>query len=113
MRAGQLEVLVCPTLIAGLDAALRKPRWQRWLPDADEVANYVTAVVRWSTNYSDPLDVNPSACRDPNDAYLLALGVASGADAIVSGDKDLTVLRGHRPPVLTPRRAVELLDALD
>ena len=107
LRSGRLELLVCPTLITELQATLLKPRLQRWLPDPAQSADYVTAVSRWSTHYPDPAVVDSTACRDPNDAYLLALGIATDADAIISGDKDLTILRRHRPPVLTPRQAVD------
>ena len=104
---------MCPTLITELRTTLGKPRLPRWLPNQDEGAAFVAEVVVWATHHRDPTDVNPSACRDPNDAYVLTLGVATGVDAIVSGDKDLTVLRRHRPPIVTPRRAVELLDTSD
>jgi len=54
--------------------------------------------------------------RDPGDDYLVALAVAAdadaGADALVSGDRDLTDLTGAGVAVLTPRGLIEQLDAL-
>lgn len=40
----------------------------------------------------DPLPDLPQACRDRNDAMFLQLAIVSHADALVSGDSDLTVL---------------------
>ncbi len=110
VRGGRLELLVCPTLIEELKSTLAKPRLQRWVDGPDEIDAFVAAIGQWATHYPDPVEVDPGACRDPNDAYLLALGVVTAADAIVSGDKDLTVLRRHKPPMFTPRQAVERLE---
>lgn len=111
VRGQRLDLVVCPILIAELAATIHKPRLRRWVPDLDQADAFVATVAQWATHYPDPTTINMAACRDPNDAYLLALGVTAGVDAIVSGDKDLTVLGRHRPPVLTPRQAIERLDA--
>ena len=42
-----------------------------------------------------------SGLRDPNDVPILAALIASGADCLVSGDKDLLALAEHYP-ILTP-----------
>ncbi|HXE45848.1 MAG TPA: hypothetical protein VN635_11700 [Conexibacter sp.] len=47
--------------------------------------------------------------RDPTDGYLIALGLAAGARAIVTGDRDLLDHPGLNPPALTTRTACELL----
>ena len=39
----------------------------------------------------------PLVCRDPDDLVFIELALASGADALVSGDGDLAVLRGVAP----------------
>lgn len=36
------------------------------------------------------------ACRDPKDDFLLSVAIAGGAEAIVSGDKDLLELQSFR-----------------
>jgi predicted nucleic acid-binding protein len=45
------------------------------------------------------------------DDYLVAPAVAAGADALVSGDRDLADLTDVGVTVLTPRALVEHLDA--
>ena len=48
--------------------------------------------------------------RDPDDAWVLASAVAGGADALVTGDKDLLTIARHAPlKILDPRRLWELL----
>jgi len=59
----------------------------------------------------DPPDP-PSVTRDPGDDYLVALAVGAGADALVSGDRDLTDLTGAGVTVLTPRGLIDHLDDL-
>jgi predicted nucleic acid-binding protein len=49
--------------------------------------------------------------RDPADDYLLALAVACGAEAIVSGDLDLLSLEQTEPVVITPRALLERMAA--
>jgi predicted nucleic acid-binding protein len=55
---------------------------------------------------------HPAVCRDPRDDYLVALAVATHADAIVTGDHDLLELVEPPVSVLTPRALTERLDAL-
>jgi hypothetical protein len=50
-------------------------------------------------------------CRDPHDDYLVALAVATGAESIVTGDRDLLELPEPPVAVLTPRALIERLDA--
>ena len=48
-----------------------------------------------------PVDVPD--CRDPDDRIFLELAVAAGADALVSGDRDLLALApAFNIPILTP-----------
>jgi predicted nucleic acid-binding protein len=60
---------------------------------------------------TDPADP-PRVCRDPDDDYLVALSVAAGASALVSGDNDLLAVDRDRAgvEVLTPRQLIDRLD---
>jgi predicted nucleic acid-binding protein len=55
----------------------------------------------------DPTEVEP-VLRDPGDDYLLALARAGGAEAIITGDKDLLDHAGALEP-----RAIGARDACD
>lgn len=49
-------------------------------------------------------------CRDTDDDWVLATAAAGEVDVIVTGDKDLLVLKRFRSiPIVTPRGFLELL----
>jgi putative PIN family toxin of toxin-antitoxin system len=53
-----------------------------------------------------PASIQPTS-PDPDDDAVLACALAAGADAIVSGDKDLRNLKSfHRIPILSPAGAL-------
>ena len=52
-----------------------------------------------------PVPVPEGACRDPKDLAILGLAAAAHAECLVSGDKDLLVLRRyHESAILSPRQ---------
>ncbi len=57
---------------------------------------------------ADPVDP-ARVLRDPDDDYLLALATSAGAEAIVTGDKDLLEHLDLQPPAITARQAGEQL----
>lgn len=66
----------------------------------------VTELVRVLQNNAQVLRPNPVSgiCRDPNDDMVLGLAEKVQANVIVSGDKDLLVLKKHKHTrILTPR----------
>ena len=53
-------------------------------------------------------------CRDPDDVKVLSLAVDSKADYIVTGDKDLLVLKKYEGiPILNPRSFSDILRKQD
>ena len=63
-------------------------------------------------SFDDPVDVEP-ILRNPSDDYLVTLAKAAGAEAIVTGNKDLLDHVGLQPPAINPREACELLELID
>jgi putative PIN family toxin of toxin-antitoxin system len=52
-------------------------------------------------------------CRDPDDDEVLAVAAAAKAEAVVTGDEDLLILKSYSGiPILSPRQLVEWLDRL-
>jgi putative PIN family toxin of toxin-antitoxin system len=78
-------------------------RWQAFLAGLQASATILPA---------DPRPI-PRIVRDPKDDYLIATALFEDVDVLISGDKDLLVLREHlnRPRIMSPAEFVsELAD---
>ena len=52
-----------------------------------------------------PGNLPPNVCRDPSDIHVLSLATTGNADCIVTGDKDLLIMKYFRNcKILTPRQ---------
>lgn len=98
---GDLEVVACPLLIDEIRDNLEKPYFRAKLNEleAREAIDAFSAIV---VMLADPTDVE-RVLRDPEDDYLVALARESGAEAIVTGDKDLLDHPGLNPPAIDAR----------
>jgi putative PIN family toxin of toxin-antitoxin system len=105
----RFEVIVSQRLLDELTGVLLRSKFRRYASptEVDQLVAELSAVAIMAEDPSDP----PSVTRDPGDDYLVALAVAAGADALVSGDRDLTDLTGTGVTVLTPRGLIDQLDA--
>ena len=100
LEQGDLEVVVCPALLAEVDDVLGRPRIQKRIePELSQ--RYLATLRRIADVVADP-DSVASRIRDPDDDYLVALAREHDADFIVTGDKDLLEWPEQRPPVITP-----------
>ncbi|MDP9403412.1 MAG: putative toxin-antitoxin system toxin component, PIN family [Actinomycetota bacterium] len=107
LRGGRPTAFASDKLIPELGDVLRRGRFRRYL-SLDEVEEYVTEIGGLCRPADDPDEV-PEVVRDPDDDYLVALAVASGVYAIVSGDLDLREAIGLPVEVLAAREAVSRL----
>jgi uncharacterized protein len=97
----RFELVVSPRLLGELTGVLLRDRFRRYVTAAD-VREFVADLAAIAIVLRDPPDP-VAVTRDPNDDYLIALAVAAQADALISGDRDLTDLQSPPVPVLTPR----------
>lgn len=59
-----------------------------------------------------PTELPAAICRDPDDDVVLATAISGVVDAVVSGDRDLTVLRQvNGIPILAVHDALVRLSA--
>lgn len=66
-------------------------------------AREVLGLLRGCVELVNPEPLAKPACRDPDDDHVLAAAQSGKRDCIVTGDKDLLVLRRFRGmPILTP-----------
>lgn len=96
-------------LLSEITSVLVRPRLRRYL-SLDEAARFVADLASQTTHVDDAPEPHPTVCRDPGDDYIVALAVATKADAIVTGDRDLLELPDPPVAVLTPRALIEGLD---
>jgi len=107
-RAGEFDLVVSPKLLGVLEDVLLRPKFRSALSELD-ARDYVDGLAVEAVLIPDPDEV-PAMTPDPDDDYLIALAVAAGADAIVSGDAHLTELENPPTPVVKPREFIELLE---
>ena len=91
-----------------LDEVLRNLRDKIKLPK--DVVDNIGSLLREHSDISIPSPLASDVCRDPDDIKILGLAVASNADCIVTGDKDLLVLESFEGiPILNPRSFSDFL----
>ena len=87
---GTVRVVMTDILQAEIMAVASRPKFSSYF--ASEACERLLAFLRArSDDYL--LGESPRRCRDPTDDYLLELARVSGADILVTGDKDLTDMR--------------------
>ena len=106
--ASVITPVVSPWLLTELTLVLRRDKFRAYL-DLGAALAFVAEVERLAETWDDPDSDSTAESPDPDDAYLIALARSAQADALVSGDSDLTTLDLPDLPVLSPR---ELLDAV-
>lgn len=103
----RFELVISPRLLGELTGVLLRDRFRRYVTAA-EVREFVADLAAVAIVLRDPS--HPAAVtRDPNDDYLIALAMAAQADALVSGDRDLTDMEDSPVLVLTPRKFLDHL----
>ncbi len=99
VRAGELELIASPLLLAELEGVLRREKFRRYV-DLDAVHDYLDLLRRDAVIAPDPEGPPPLRSADPDDDYLIALAHSQNA-VLVSGDSHLLDL-ADRAPILSP-----------
>jgi putative PIN family toxin of toxin-antitoxin system len=107
-RDQRFVLVVSPRLLAELGEVLTRPKLERWSTDGRGQA-YVDGFAAQSEEHPDPPPSSVSEVRDPGDDYLIALMRGSGADILVSLDRDLLDAQLVDITVLDPAKFLDLL----
>jgi len=99
------ELILCEDLLTEIDKNLRI---KIKLPS--KMVDTIKELLKEHSVILDPTPLPKNACRDPDDIKVLGLAIASGADYIVTGDKDLLILKHFQKiPILSPRAFSDII----
>jgi uncharacterized protein len=105
-REQRFVLVVSPNLLAELSDVLTRPKLERWGGEGRGQA-YVEAFAARSEHHDDPPRSSSEGVRDPDDDYLVDLTRVSGADVLVSLDRDLLDAQLADVTVLDPARFLD------
>ena len=94
IRENSDELIICDEILVS------RPRLRKWI-SLDDAKRYVEMLQMHFNFVSNPTFIVPLS-RDSDDDYILALAQRERADYVISGDKDLLVLRLPEFSILTP-----------
>jgi putative PIN family toxin of toxin-antitoxin system len=98
------EIVLCEGILTEIEEKLR----DKLRVPPPIIAEYLQ-VLRNSASVFEPEAVDPEACRDPKDFIILGPVKPGHAQAIVTGDKDLLVVKEYAgAKILSPRAFWEL-----
>ena len=105
-RAARRRALVSSTtLLDEIESTLRR----KFIVTA-HVRTFLRAL-RGQIQLVEPEPLPSPVCRDPDDDVVLATAITAGVNLIVTGDRDLLVLRIYEGVrLVTPRQFLEWLD---
>jgi len=95
-EAQRFELFASRALIAELEDVLSREKLAAQLSQTRFSAAYLLARYTQLATLIEPAGVDVTNLRDPDDAAVIACALAAAADLIVSGDKDLRVLKNYQ-----------------
>ncbi|MDP6871899.1 MAG: putative toxin-antitoxin system toxin component, PIN family [Alphaproteobacteria bacterium] len=99
-QSGAIVPLASRATTAELLRVLAYPKFQL---STDEREDLLADYLPWCETVTVDGPVTVPDCRDPHDRPFLELAIFAGADALITGDKDLLVLaESSTVPILTP-----------
>lgn len=100
------EIVISIPVLSELNRVLNRKKFDKYLLEKEKKA--FLALLFKEAELNEPVETI-RVCRDPKDDIYLELAVSSGADFLVSGDKDLLDLHPFREvSILTPERFVTI-----
>jgi putative PIN family toxin of toxin-antitoxin system len=108
IRENSDQLIICDDILSEIrDVLLSRPRLRKWI-SLDDAELYVEMLQLRFNFLANPTEIIPIS-RDSDDDYILALAQHERADFVISGDKDLLVLRVPEFHIITPAEFVIVL----
>lgn len=104
-RSGAIVLIMSESLIDELGRALAYPKVRKRILLSDHEIERFVGELRFLVELVDTATTAVAVPRDRNDDIVLTACVAGQADALVTGDADLLVLRADHP-IMTPAEFV-------
>ena len=99
------ELILCEDLLNEIARNL-----QRKIKLPATMVNTIKEFLQEHATMLDPVPLPQDACRDADDIKILGLAIASHADYIITGDKDLLILEICQDiPILSPRAFSDII----
>lgn len=84
-----------PEMLEEFESVLKRPKIMKYAISADEIDLILTSMTRKAQKLT-PSTTLPFRIRDPKDKYVLQCALEGNADYLVTGDKDLLVLKEEK-----------------
>ncbi len=91
--SGRVKPILCRETTAELLRVLHYPKFKLTQSDREALLQDYLPYVEVA-RLPEPLPLLPYVCRDRDDAVFIQLAIATAADVLVSGDKDLMEMQG-------------------
>lgn len=93
--AGLLDICTCEVQLGELIEVLRRPKFLPRLQAAGISPEDISAHFRQLKRFMEPAVVGTTPLTDPKDLWVLGCAQASKAQAIITGDQHLLILKNH------------------
>jgi putative PIN family toxin of toxin-antitoxin system len=103
VRAGEIERVACERLLDEVRRGLDGRYFRDRIDENERLA--IPAMLRALALVVPDPELVPAVPRDPEDDYLVELAGVNGAEAIITGDRDLLKHEGLVPPAVSAREA--------
>jgi uncharacterized protein len=104
-RKQQFDLIICPFILHEFERLLRR----KFSASKKETEAALALIAEAAPDIAHPSGVPSGVCRDKDDDHVLACAREAEADYLVSGDKDLLVLKSYVGTRIVTPRDFELL----
>ena len=110
VRAGTVELVISQALLEEFTEVITRQKFAAILQRTNRTPERILHELQALAEMVVAPPLPQPVCRDPDDDAVLACALAAQVDLIVSGDKDLLVLKQFRGmPIVTAAQAVKII----